>query len=447
MTVLFFATEKEAAPFRAMKQAKEVKLVITGIGEKAAEKAAEEWIQQGATRILNAGVCAALDEGLPRGSIFFISSVSNEEGEEIPLSPPQNNGKQLLSVKIPLHDPLRKEALKQHADLLDMEGFAISKVCQQHQIPCTLIKGITDFGEDCAKQEIQEHLHAVSEKIAQTLVQFLHSPSLLQRIHSFTKIEHILFSLPLLFAGAWLGGGDQIPSLKKLGLIALVGVGARTFGMALNRIFDRKIDAQNPRTQNRELPSGKLSVAQGWAVAAIGVLIYFIACFFLGNTVFKLSLLPLIPLALYSLLKRFTPLCHYGIGICLAAAPLGAYVAVSNQLHFSSEVLYLALFSFFWISGFDIIYALLDLDFDRKHGIHSIPAWLGKKGALGVAATTHLGAILALLPLIQDVFSGLAVLIASFAIFLAYLPIIPLPQRFFPLSAISGIAGALTVLL
>jgi 4-hydroxybenzoate polyprenyltransferase len=122
-------------------------------------------------------------------------------------------------------------------------------------------------------------------------------------------------------------------------------------------------------------------------------------------------------------------------------------VAVSNQLHFSSEVLYLALFSFFWISGFDIIYALLDLDFDRKHGIHSIPAWLGKKGALGVAAATHLGAILALLPLIQDVFSGLAVLIASFAIFLAYLPIIPLPQRFFPLSAISGIAGALSVLL
>jgi len=187
----------------------------------------------------------------------------------------------------------------------------------------------------------------------------------MQKLHSFTKVEHTIFSLPLLFAGAWLGAGGM-PSIRSLLLIALVGLGARTFGMAINRILDKNIDAKNPRTQNRELPSGKLSMGQGAAVAAIGMALYFAGCGLLGSTVLKLSLVPLIPLSLYSLLKRFTPLCHYGIGICLAIAPLGAFVAVTNTIAFTPEVLLLSLFTFCWMSGFDIIYALLDIDFDRE---------------------------------------------------------------------------------
>ena len=271
--------------------------------------------------------------------------------------------------------------------------------------------------------------------------------SLMKKLHSFTKIEHTLFSLPLLFAGAWLGAGGQCPTFGKLLLIALVGLGARTFGMAVNRIFDRKIDAQNPRTKNRELAAGTLSLAQGWGVAVAGLLIYFGACFFLGDLVFKLSLLPLIPLSIYSLLKRFTPLCHYGIGVCLAAAPLGAFVAVANSLAFTPEVLGLALFTFCWISGFDIIYALMDIDFDRKNGVRSIPAALGEKGAQGVAALTHLIAIFALIFLVDGWVSGVAGVVSVVAFGAAYLPFIPVHVRFFPISAIAGIAGALVVLL
>jgi 4-hydroxybenzoate polyprenyltransferase len=220
--------------------------------------------------------------------------------------------------------------------------------------------------------------------------------------------------------------------------------------MAVNRILDKNIDAENPRTQNRELPSGTLSTGQGYAVALVGLALYFAGCALLGDTVLKLSLVPLIPLSLYSLLKRFTPLCHYGIGICLAVAPLGAFVAVTNGMAFTPEVLLLAIFTFCWMSGFDIIYALLDIDFDRDHGIRSIPASLGAGGAQVMAAITHLVSFAALVLLWMSVgglWSFLALLAAAVAFGAAYLQSIPLHVRFFPISAIAGISGALVVLL
>jgi len=275
------------------------------------------------------------------------------------------------------------------------------------------------------------------------------STPLLNRLHSFTKVEHTIFSLPLLFAGAWLGAGGM-PPVKALLLIALVGLGARTFGMAVNRILDKDIDAKNPRTKNRELPSGKLSMVQGVGVALVGLLLYFAGCAWLGLTVLKLSLVPLVPLALYSLLKRFTPLCHYGIGVCLAAAPLGAFVAVTNGLAFTPEVLLLAIFTFCWISGFDIIYALMDIDFDRANGVRSIPASLGSTTAQWVAAITHLVSFVALVLLWMSVggtLSFVALLVSATAFGAAYLQSIPIPVRFFPISAIAGIGGALVVLL
>jgi len=449
MIGILFATEMEAQPFLDRGEPDGTVTVISGMGMEAARIATEELIEKhGCTTIINAGVCGALDDTLERGSVHRVSVV-NVDGASRSVALEQE-GLRLVSVVKPVFQPARKKALSRQADLVDMEGYAVARACESHHIPCIMIKGVTDFGDGNGKADIQTHIAPVSEAVADAIVLECggnrRTTPLFARLHSFTKIEHTLFSLPLLFAGAWLGAAGM-PSIKVLLLIALVGLGARTFGMAVNRIFDKEIDAKNPRTKNRELPSGKLSVVQGYGVALSGLIIYFAACAFLSSTVFKLSLVPLIPLSLYSLLKRFTPLCHYGIGVCLAAAPLGAFVAVTNHLAFTPEVLLLALFTFCWISGFDIIYALMDIDFDRANSVRSIPASLGSAGAQWVAAITHLIAIVALLFLVNGWLSAGAAAVSIAAFGAAYLPRIPVHVRFFPISAIAGIAGALVVLL
>ncbi|MBN2164349.1 MAG: UbiA family prenyltransferase [Pontiellaceae bacterium] len=461
MIGILFATEMEARPFLERGEPEGTKTVICGMGMDAARIATEQLIEQGCTSIINAGVCGALNNRLKRGAVYRVSMVSTEN-----LKTAVNVGvgiglKRLVSVDQPVFEADRKRELSKYGDLVDMEGYAVARVCEEHEVPCIMIKGITDFGDQNGKADIQKHIGAVSETVAEAVLMCLkapdrnvaNNPSLMQKLHSFTKVEHTIFSLPLLFAGAWLGNNLLCSSqgfFTKLLLIALVGLGARTFGMAINRILDKNIDAENPRTKNRELPSGKLSQGQGIAVAAIGLIVYFIGCGLLGKTVLMLSWAPLIPLSLYSLLKRFTPLCHYGIGICLAMAPLGAFVAVTNSIAFPPEVLLLALFTFCWMSGFDIIYALLDIEFDRSHGVRSIPAALGPRGAQLTAALTHLVAFAALVLLWMSVGGGLsfaAMLVSAGAFGAAYLQSIPIPVRFFPISAIAGIAGALVVLL
>jgi len=446
MIGVLFATQKEAAPFLAQLNSKTVQVSISGMGMEAAGRATEALIEQGATTILNAGVCGALTHSLQRGSVHFIASVCLESGKKISL--PSSDGLRLLSVDQPLFEPKRRKHYSKEADLVDMEGFAVAHICREKKIPALLIKGVTDFGDAKGRRDIQTHLKSVSESVAQVLLNEIKKQerSLLKKVLSFTKMEHTLFSLPLLFAGAWLGAGGQCPTGFALGSIALVGLGARMFGMALNRLFDRKIDAKNPRTKNRELPSGTLRIWQGYSIAGFGLILYFLGCGLLGSLVLKLSLLPLIPLAIYSLLKRFTPLCHYGIGIALAAAPLGAFVAVSNSTDFTPAVLWFALFTFCWISGFDIIYALLDLEFDRNHHLKSLPASLGFRGALWMAAATHLLAIFALLMLVNGWVSALFAGISTLAFIAGYLPQIPISLRFFPISIIAGIAGAFVVL-
>ncbi|MDZ8117932.1 UbiA-like polyprenyltransferase [Pontiella agarivorans] len=463
MIGIHFATPMEAQPFldRGVPDGCTVE-ISEEMGLEAARISTEKLVEQGCTTIINAGVCGALNNRLERGGVYRVSMVSMEE-----LKAAVNVGvgiglKRLVSVQEPVFQPERKKELSKYGELVDMEGYAVARVCEAHDIPCILLKGVTDFGDGNGKEDIQKHIAPVSETVADAVFQCLEglqreegeteqdAPSTFwQKIHSFTKVEHTVFSLPLLFAGAWIGAAGM-PSIKALLLIALAGVGARTFGMAVNRIFDRNIDAENPRTKNRELASGALSMAQGWGVAITGLVLYFLACFLLGSTVLKLSLFPLIPLALYSLLKRFTPLCHYGIGVCLAVAPLAAYIAVTNSVDFPSPLILLALFAFFWISGFDIIYALMDIEFDRAHGVRSVPAALGERGALLVAAVTHMisFALLVLLWMsVGGVASFVALLVAFVAFGAAYLPCIPIPVRFFPISAIAGISGALVVLL
>ena len=267
----------------------------------------------------------------------------------------------------------------------------------------------------------------------------------------FTKIEHSIFSLPLLFTGAWLGADQQVPPLGTLALIVLAGVGARMLGMAMNRLLDRKLDAANPRTAGRELPSGQISVGTAGLVAGAGLTAYLLACALLGPLVLALSPVPALALIGYSLLKRFTPLCHYGIGVCIGLAPIGAHVAASGDLHLGPGVLLLAAFSFCWISGFDIIYALQDIVTDREIGVHSVPAALGSRRAQVVAGATHIVAMGAATGMVLVLDAGplawLAWLVAAGAFIAAYLPTIPLPARFFPTSAIAGIAGAVVPLL
>ncbi|PID39951.1 MAG: 4-hydroxybenzoate octaprenyltransferase [Proteobacteria bacterium] len=275
----------------------------------------------------------------------------------------------------------------------------------------------------------------------------MNSDATLTNILNFTKIEHTAFSLPLIFTGAWLGAGNQFPSIWVMMLIVVAAVGARVFGMAMNRVFDRHIDRLNPRTANRELPAGRMRLGQALAIAAGGLLVYLAACWILGGWCLTLAPIPLIPLLGYSLLKRFTPFCHFGIGLCLALAPLGAYVAAAGHARFSGAAILFSGFVFCWLSGSDIIYALLDVDHDREHDIHSIPAWLGVNGALRVAGSTHLAALGLLAIIIWTLDGGTsawrAFVVAAFFFALMYIPVIPVPKRFFPISTLAGIAGAI----
>jgi 4-hydroxybenzoate polyprenyltransferase len=274
---------------------------------------------------------------------------------------------------------------------------------------------------------------------------------MIRKLLNFTKIEHTAFSLPLLFTGAWLGGQAQWPPIRVLLLIIIAATGARIFGMSFNRIFDRRIDALNPRTAGRELPAGSLSVATALTVAIAGLIIYVIACALLGRWCLYLSPLPLVPLLGYSLLKRFTWLCHFGIGLCLALAPLGAFVAVAGNPRFSSEVLLFSGFVFCWLSGADIIYALLDIDSDRRNGICSLPARVGSKQAQWISAATHLAALICLTLLLVILSAGipafLALAVTAMTFVLMYIPTIPIHRRFFPIATLAGVVGSVTPLL
>ncbi len=274
---------------------------------------------------------------------------------------------------------------------------------------------------------------------------------MLQKILRFTKIEHTAISLPLIFTGAWLGGNGHWPSMGIILLIILAAIGARIFGMAMNRIFDRHIDARNPRTAGRELPSGAMDVKIALAVAMAGLITYLVACLSLGGWCLYLSPVPLIPLLSYSLLKRFTMFCHFGIGLCLGLAPLGAFVAAAGHPRFTPAVLLFSGFVFFWLSGADIIYALMDIESDRQNGIHSLPARLGAKCAQWVSAASHIMALSCLIILMVSTQAGspagVSFVVTAGLFVLMYMPFIPVSQRFFPVSTLAGIAGAVTSML
>jgi 4-hydroxybenzoate polyprenyltransferase len=221
--------------------------------------------------------------------------------------------------------------------------------------------------------------------------------------------------------------------------------------MAMNRILDRHLDQLNPRTLGRDLPAGRLTLAQGWCVAVSGLVVYLAACTALGPVCLKLSPVPAAVLIGYSLLKRFTPLCHFGIGLTLAFGPLGAFVAVTGQTVTTPVILLLSLFTFCWISASDILYALQDMESDRETGIHSIPVSTGPVRARWIAGGIHLIAWTAAFGMWRMTGAGLAgsvaLLTTGLALGFMYYERLPLSFRFFPVSAIAGVAGALVPLL
>jgi 4-hydroxybenzoate polyprenyltransferase len=160
--------------------------------------------------------------------------------------------------------------------------------------------------------------------------------------------------------------------------------------MALNRIIDRRLDARNPRTQSRELPSGRMSLREGWALLLGGAVVYVAACAWLGPWYLRVAAIPLAVFAGYPYLKRFTPFCHAGVGVALALAPLAGFAAAHPDLAEFMPALWLAAFAFFWVTGFDIIYATLDESSDREQGIRSMVTWMGRPRALRVSGALHL---------------------------------------------------------
>jgi len=228
---------------------------------------------------------------------------------------------------------------------------------------------------------------------------------MLKKIIGFIKLEHTLFSLPMLFAGAalscpWMGWSSI--HWSRLALIVLAGIGARTAALAVNRLLDRAIDARNPRTKDRELPSGKLSPTEGLAVALAGVAIYLAAVWSIDPWLLWLAPLPLLVFVVYPLMKRFTWSCHFGVGFGLALAPLGGALGYTPDLHITQPVLWLALFTFCWVSGFDVLYAVLDEEFDIAEGLFSVPASMGQGTAQDLGLVLHGAAILCLGGLAHD---------------------------------------------
>jgi 4-hydroxybenzoate polyprenyltransferase len=211
-----------------------------------------------------------------------------------------------------------------------------------------------------------------------------------RRFVSLVKLEHTVFALPFAYVGAILAAGD-VPSAATLAWVTVAMVGARSLAMALNRLIDSEIDARNPRTAARELPSGLLSRAQVvlFCLGSLGV--FLIAAWQLDPVVRWLWPIPVLAFVLYPYTKRFTWLCHLALGLSTGLAPLGAWLAVSGDADPAPFLLWWAVA--LWIGGFDIIYATGDVAFDRNEGLHSLPARFGIGPALMVTRVCHLVAV------------------------------------------------------
>lgn len=205
------------------------------------------------------------------------------------------------------------------------------------------------------------------------------------------KFEHTIFALPFAFMGAVLGSVVQfghLPAWSQIGWIILAMVGARSAAMGLNRVIDKTIDLKNPRTAGRAIPAGLLSSKEVILFIVLSFVLLFVATANLSALSMKLLPLAVFMLVIYSYTKRFTWACHIVLGLTIALAPLGGWVAITGSIDWTAMLLYVSVAA--WTAGFDVIYACQDADYDRKEGLFSIPSRFGIGPALLIARLLHL---------------------------------------------------------
>ena len=223
-----------------------------------------------------------------------------------------------------------------------------------------------------------------------------------RRLASLVRIEHTVFALPFAYVGAFLSL-DAWPGLANVVWVTVAMVGARTLAMSINRLVDAELDARNPRTATRELPSGALSRAQVLSLCLLSLVVFLVAVFQLDPVVRWLWPIPVVMFVIYPYLKRVTWLCHLWLGACLGLAPLGAWLAMTGTAPWEAWAIGAAVA--LWVAGFDLFYSLFDLDHDRAEGLHSWAVRFGERGVFIGARVLHSGtvALLALAGLGLDV--------------------------------------------
>ena len=211
----------------------------------------------------------------------------------------------------------------------------------------------------------------------------------MKKYFSLVTFSHTIFAMPFAFIGFFLAINTTNASFSwlKLALMVFCMVLARNAAMAFNRYLDRDIDAKNPRTKARDIPSGKISASNALIFTIANCLLFIGSTYFINSLCFFLSPIALIVVLGYSITKRFTALCHLILGLGLSLAPIGAYLVVTGEFALLPILFSLAVLC--WVSGFDVIYALQDEEFDREEKLHSIPSYLGKKNALMVSNLLH----------------------------------------------------------
>lgn len=205
------------------------------------------------------------------------------------------------------------------------------------------------------------------------------------------KFEHTIFALPFAFMGSLLGAvtiNHSLPTWAQIGWVLMAMFGARSAAMGLNRLIDRASDAKNPRTANRAIPAGLLKISEVMIFIIASFALLFWASSQLNSLSMKLLPIAVVMLVLYSYTKRFTWLCHVVLGLTIALAPLGGWVAVTGKVDAAAWVLFGTIV--FWIAGFDIVYACQDVEFDTKEGLKSIPVRFGVANSLKIAQAFHI---------------------------------------------------------
>jgi 4-hydroxybenzoate polyprenyltransferase len=228
----------------------------------------------------------------------------------------------------------------------------------------------------------------------------------MKKYFSLVLFAHSIFAMPFALIGFFLGVTTTANPFNwyLLLLVILCMVFARNAAMAFNRYLDRNIDAKNPRTTMRDIPAGKISATEALTFVIVNCVLFVVATAFINNLCLYLSPIALFVVLFYSYTKRFTALCHLVLGLGLALAPIGAYIAVTGK--FDIVPLFYSFAVLFWVSGFDIIYALQDESFDRAEKLHSIPAALGIKNALRLSVVLHVfSALCVIMPLFFAEFS------------------------------------------